>query len=859
MFPILYNENDISYGSVPQDNGLGVLSDALSCIITEERNGAYELEMTYPASGLHAKDIAVRHILKVKPNFTDDPQLFRIYKVGKVLGSSFKINARHISYDLSGSSIESGTAGSAVSACLLLSTNEFSIDTDKNVTASFSITEPSSRRSWLGGKAGSLLDVFGTGEYHYDNFDIHFLTHRGTDRGVEVRYGKNLLSLTQEKDSSNLTTHIILFWKSQEDGTLIYSAKTATGVTLDCEQTQCIDVTADYNEAPTVAQLNARAQQYIQEKNYSIAKNSLKLNFLQIKTLKDRVDLCDTVKIIYEDYNIDVTAKCVKTIWNALQERYDSIELGDIKANFADTFIAASKETQKVINTQASTLQKAIENATALITGNSGGYVVLHDSDNDGEPDEILIMNTADISTARKVWRWNQSGLGYSSTGYAGTYALAMTINGAIVANFVTTGTMSANRVRAGRLEDTSGQNYFDLDSGQAHFNNLSLTIGGTSTDAATAIANAQSTADGKVSPNAVRTAFAADSTSITVQSGTIRFKANTLLIDFEGTPEDAETAITNAQTTANGAATAASNAASAAATAQATANGKVSPNEVRTKFAADATSITIQSGTITFNSNTFVVNSTNLSITAAGKLTCTGADISGDLKANTLATGSRTGSGTGTAGTYIDSSGAIYCGSTNAFTVTSAGKVTASNIEITGGSIHITTNSSTNNIIQLASGDYSNLMSAGGISITHKESSTSQTRMNVHQNGFQATLDTVNSQGQITGWYTQASLSANNGSFALYDTNHKFRNQIYASGIQHYNGSAQLVAELAETSSGYGTLNLRDGSRTRAIVNDGGAYWYDSAGTLRCWLNPTGGLSFYNSSGSRTAYYAAS
>lgn len=534
MFPILYDESNIAYGQVPQDNGLGVLSDAISCIITEERNGSYELEMSYPSSGIHAKDIALRHIIKAKPNFTDNVQLFRIYKIGKVINSSFKVYARHISYDLSGSEILSGTAGSCVSACTLLSNDDFTIDTDKNVTAAFKITEPSSRRSWLGGKAGSLLDIYGTGEYHYDNFNIHLLLHRGTNRGVTVRYGKNLLDLSQEKDSSNLTTHIIVFYKNINDGSIIYSAKTSTGITLDTENVQCIDVTDQYNDgAPTVAELNTKAQSYVATNNYSVAKDSIKLNFLQIKTLKDRVDLCDTVTIIYEDYEINVSAKCIKTTWNVLLERYDSIELGDTSPNFADTFINAEKETQKIINAQTSQIQQVINNVTSLITGNSGGYVIIHDSNNDGYPDEILIMNTPDITTATKVWRWNQSGLGYSSTGYAGTYALAMTVDGQIVANFITTGVMSANRVRAGRLEDTSGTNYFDLDSGQAHFENLDIKIGNQVVDAATAISQ-------KVDTSQIRTAFAADSTSITISSGTITFNADSFTVNATNLEIDA-------------------------------------------------------------------------------------------------------------------------------------------------------------------------------------------------------------------------------------------------------------------------------------------------------------------------------
>ena len=98
-------------------------------------------------------------------------------------------------------------------------------------------------------------------------------------------------------------------------------------------------------------------------------------------------------------------------------------------------------------------MQSAIANSTALITGNKGGYVVLHDSDADGEPDEILIMDTPSIATAVKVWRWNKNGLGYSSTGYNGTFGTAITADGSIVADFITAGTLNGGIIRAGSLQ----------------------------------------------------------------------------------------------------------------------------------------------------------------------------------------------------------------------------------------------------------------------------------------------------------------------------------------------------------------------------------------------------------------------
>ena len=533
MFPILYET--VTEGTVPSDNGLGILNDALDCKVVEERNGVYELQMSYPASGIHAGDILERRILKAKPNFTDDPQLFRIYKIGKVLGGAFTVYARHISYDLSGKPISTGTANNIVAAFNLLhgQATNYTFYTDKSTQANFKITEPSSVRSWLGGKEGSILDVFGTAEYKYDNYTVNCLSSRGTNRGVVVRYGKNLLALSQERDSSNIITAIIAYWKNSETNDVVIGNSISTGVTLDVPNVKTLDCSQDFEEAPTVAQLDAKANEYLGGNNVSTPTRSITLNFLQIGTLKDRVDLCDTVKIIYEDFGIEATAKCIKTTWDVIKEKYVSIELGEPKTNITDTIISNAKETASKPSTTA--MAQAIDSATSLITGNQGGNLIIHDSNNDGMPDELLVMNTADISTATKVWRFNLNGLGYSNTGYSGTYGLALTMDGAIVATKITTGTLdcsritvthlSASSIDTGIITDQAGKNSWNMNTGAAKFTSLNIEIGGQE-KALTTVLN------GKCDNNQVRTKFAADATSVTISSGTVTFNSNTFIVN---------------------------------------------------------------------------------------------------------------------------------------------------------------------------------------------------------------------------------------------------------------------------------------------------------------------------------------
>ena len=161
------------------------------------------------------------------------------------------------------------------------------------------------------------------------------------------------------------------------------------------------------------------------------------------------VQLCDTVTVEYEKLGVKATAKVIKTVYNVLKEKYDSIAIGEARTSLADTVAAQKKQLAEVAS--PGFLDAAIANATGWITGVNGGYVVMH-KNAEGQPYEILIMNTPDIETATKVWRWNQNGWGYSSNGYAGPYKLAATIDGALVADFITAGTMLANRISGGML-----------------------------------------------------------------------------------------------------------------------------------------------------------------------------------------------------------------------------------------------------------------------------------------------------------------------------------------------------------------------------------------------------------------------
>ena len=472
MIPILYQT--VTEGSVPSDYGIGALTDCLACSVTEERNGSYELTLSYASGGIHADDIQVNRIIKAKPNFTDTPQLVRIYKVGKNMNGRFEVNAQHITYDLSGKIITSGTASTCATACSLLtsSAGSFTITTTKTVTAPFKVTEPSSVRSWFGGKAGSLLDVYGTGEWQYDNFGAELKLNRGADRGVTIRYGKNLTELSQEIDIQNLATAVQGYYKA-EDGTITTGTKISTGLTLDYTRDLAVDFSDEVDiesATPIATQLDTLTNAYIANNQLGTAFSSITLNFVQNGELKDRVDLCDTVHIYFEPLGISVALKCIKTVWDCLAERYTSCTFGDSKTNITDTIISVQKEVAD--KPSASMVENAAKYASDLISGNLGGYVLLHDENGDGKPDEILILDNAsggDISQAVDVWRWNKNGLGHSGNGYSGPYdSVAITYDGKISASAITTGVLNADLLKAGVISDVNGKSEIDLTTGIA-------------------------------------------------------------------------------------------------------------------------------------------------------------------------------------------------------------------------------------------------------------------------------------------------------------------------------------------------------------------------------------------------------
>lgn len=476
MKPVLFAPTATEFTT----NGLGKLSDAANCTVKETRNGAFELTLKYPIEGIHYAEIQQRSIILAKPNPVDLAQPFRVYRISKPINGLVTVYAYHISYDLTGIPVSPYSAASVQAALAGFSTNAvaanpFTFWSDMTSSGDFTVKSPASVRSML----PTMLEVYG-GEYKYDKYTVRLYQQRGTDRGVTIRYGKNLTDLKQDENCSNVYTGVYAYYENG-DGIVETSPKvTPAPGTYDYTRVLPLDLTAEFKEAPTAEALKAAAEQYMTDHDIGVPEVSLNVSFVQLEqtqeykdfALLERVELCDTVTVIFERLGVNATAQVTSTVYNVLIDAYDSVTIGNVRKNVAMTIAEQAQEIAKGPDLTA--LQAAVIEATELITGNQGGYVVIHSSTGGKTPDEILIMDQPDIESAVQVWRWNKSGLGYSSSGYNGPYGLAMTIDGKINADFVTTGGMDAARITAGILQSKDGRFLIDLTANTITMKNTS-------------------------------------------------------------------------------------------------------------------------------------------------------------------------------------------------------------------------------------------------------------------------------------------------------------------------------------------------------------------------------------------------
>ena len=334
-------------------NGLGALSDCISCVVEETLNGPFELEMQYRLNGLHYADITLRSIILAKPNPTARPQPFRVYKISRPINGVVTINAQHLSYDLSGIVIEPFNAPSLASALEGMKTNAvtenpFEYETDKTVISDFVVSYPSSARSLVAGQRGSLLDTYG-GELEFDRYQVKLLSHRGKDNGVTIRYGKNMTDVNQEEDGSGVYTGVYPYWYSEDEGSAdLGSSYVPVEGEFDFTRILLLDLTEEFENKPTGEELTQKAQEYISNHDPGVPTISTTVSWYQSKDFVENVNLGDVVGVYFSRLGISAKAKIVKTRYNALQNRYESVDIGSVRSSIAGTIVSMDQGVSSV-------------------------------------------------------------------------------------------------------------------------------------------------------------------------------------------------------------------------------------------------------------------------------------------------------------------------------------------------------------------------------------------------------------------------------------------------------------------------------------------------------------------------------
>ena len=354
MIPILYESTETEFNN----NGLGRIRECTECLVTEERNGLYECNFSIPVTSEDYEQIRIGRIIGVTHDDSDDIQPFDIVSYERPIDGIVTFHAVHISYRQSyltvrGKNINSLADAFARIAGYTWPANPFTYQTDKTSTGYVSAFDgiPKTVRSMLGGVEGSILDTYG-GEYEWDRFNVVLHDRRGVDRDFSIRYGVNMLDYNEELDISGTYMACVPYWT---DGTLtvVGDKQIADGTTIT-NRGECIplDVSDKFESKPTKSAVNQMGKKVMEAQAPTVPVQTIHVEFVRLQDLgyEDFADLmkcnlCDTVNVIFPYYGVSSRFKIVRTTWDALQDRYESMELGDLSITLSEALGISEKQT----------------------------------------------------------------------------------------------------------------------------------------------------------------------------------------------------------------------------------------------------------------------------------------------------------------------------------------------------------------------------------------------------------------------------------------------------------------------------------------------------------------------------------
>lgn len=402
--------------------GLGALLPA-SCVVTEELNGAFELEMQHPYDeGGKWRRIERGRILYA-PTPTG-PQPFRIYNTTPSM-DSIKVNARHIFYDLldnlCGNIVSVGTAAQAMAAvhAAMAYPMPFSFSTDITKTGRLTASRVNPVQALLSNDENmeSFVETFG-GELLRDYFSVAMKESIGADRDVVIRYGKNLSGLEVNEDESDVRTRVLAYGKN---GIFI-----AVDSPYLAEYVYPKILVLEDESAETTAQLRQKALELFREDEIDLPKVNIKVDFVPLAKTEEYRDfaaledvrLGDTVTVINEKMGFSKRAKVISYQWDCLRGQYEKVELGDFLPTLASAVTNGTKSYRVAVEAGLEA-----KNAIAML---SGRIAIT-------EQRFYVAVDTEDYLTSDRLFRFGEEGLQFTESGIDGDWRTLISPDGEFV------------------------------------------------------------------------------------------------------------------------------------------------------------------------------------------------------------------------------------------------------------------------------------------------------------------------------------------------------------------------------------------------------------------------------------------
>ena len=366
MKPILYDFGETDFIS----NGLGRLDDCIECLVTEERNGVFECDFTYPVTGRRFDDILLGRSIAITHDDAGDVQPFDIVSMSRPIDGVVSFHAVHISYRLTGIVAKAKNINSLDAALQALvetaqpsdeMTFNFQTDFSRNGFCAAFDGIPRTVRQLLGGIEGSILDTYG-GEFEFNGFNVILHKARGQQRDFSIRYGVNMTEYQDDTDYQGTFTSCVPYWSGGDGGVIVTAnpLKVDSGLPSYDGRDTCVplDLTDRFEDKPTRAQLRAEALAVMQSRQTNLPSQNITVNFLRLQDFPEYAEftslleckLCDSIDVIFPRYGMSGSFKIVKTVWNALAGRYDSMELGNLQTSLADALGLTETSQGRVID-----------------------------------------------------------------------------------------------------------------------------------------------------------------------------------------------------------------------------------------------------------------------------------------------------------------------------------------------------------------------------------------------------------------------------------------------------------------------------------------------------------------------------